>query len=80
MLLLFELFLDLGGLAHAVAQVVQLGAAHTALTNHIHGLHVGGMQREHPLHTYAIGNTANGEGFADAAALGNGQSAAGQLA
>ncbi len=66
---LLKLLLDLGGLAHAVAQIVQLGAAHTALTDHLHGLHVGGVQGEHALHTYAVGNAAHGEGLADAAAL-----------
>ena len=66
---LLKLLLDLGGLAHAVAQIVQLGAAHAALADNLHGLHVGGVQGEHALHTYAVGNAAHGEGLADAAAL-----------
>ena len=41
---LLKLLLDLGGLAHAVAQIVQLGAAHAALADNLHGLHVGGVQ------------------------------------
>ena len=51
LLFLLELLLDLGGLAHAVPQVVQLGAAHTALTDHLDSLYVRRMYGEHPLHT-----------------------------
>ena len=53
---LLKLLLDLGGLAHAVAQIVQLGAAHAALADNLHGLHVGGVQGEHALHTLVFLN------------------------
>ena len=46
-----------------------VGQAHAALADNLHGLHVGGVQGEHALHTYAVGNAAHGEGLADAAAL-----------
>lgn len=62
-----QLGLDLGGLAHTATEVVQLCTAYLALADRFNLDHVGGVNREHLFHTYAIGDTANSEGLVDTA-------------
>ena len=64
-----DLLLDLGSLTDAVTQVVQLGAAHLTNTDDLDAGHVGGVQGEGLLHAATVGNTADGEGLGDAAAV-----------
>src|SRR5699024_3774624 len=63
------LFLDLGGLAAQVAQVVELGAANVAAGEHVDAVDVGRVHGERALDTHAERHLADGEGLTDAAAL-----------
>ena len=60
-------FLDLGRLALQGTQVVQLGATHLAVTDDLHMVHTGRMDRERTLDANAVGHAANRKGFAHAA-------------
>ena len=64
-----QLLADLGGLADAVTQIVQLGAAHETVTHGLDGLDRGRMYGEHLLHAHTVGDTADGDGLLDAAML-----------
>ena len=64
-----QLGLDLCSLANTATQVVQLCTTHLALADGFHLNHVGGMHGEYLFHAHAIGDTADGEGFVDAAVL-----------
>jgi len=56
------LFLDEGRtLADAVAQIGKLGTPNRSFALHFHLVHTGRMQRENPLHTFAIADAADGE-------------------
>src|SRR5699024_8301656 len=62
---LWELpFLDLGSLAAALTQIVQLGATDLAAADHHDVIQAGGMQGERALHAYAVGRAADGERLA----------------
>ena len=63
------LFLDLGGLAAQIAQVVQLRAADVAAGDQLDLVQVRGVHREGALDADAEADLADGEGLADAAAL-----------
>src|SRR5690606_24296529 len=63
------LFLDLGGLATQVAQVVQLGAADITTGHHVDVVDVGAVHREGALHADTERHLADGEGLADTATL-----------
>src|SRR5699024_6310968 len=63
------LFLDLGGLAAQVAQVVELGAANVAAGEHVDAVDVGRVHGERALDTHAERHLADGEGLTHAAAL-----------
>src|SRR5450759_4455803 len=66
---------DVAALAHpralsdAIAQVVELGAAHVAAGGQLDALDLRGMQGKHALHANAEGLLANREGLAGAVAL-----------
>ena len=62
-------FAHTGAAAHAVAQVVQLRAAHVAAGGHLDPLDLRRVQRERPLDPDAERLLADGEGLACAAAL-----------
>ena len=64
-----DLGLDLGRLAHAVAQVVQLGSADFAAANGLHGDDAGRMDGEDLLAAHTVGNAPHGDGLVDAAML-----------
>ena len=61
--------LDLCSLAEAVTQVVQLCTTNLALTDSLDHCNVGRMQGENLLAADAVGNTTNGDGLSDTAAL-----------
>lgn len=62
------LFLDLGSLAHLVAQVVQLGTTDLAVTHDLDLLDLGGVHGEGTLNANAEADLADGEGLAGASA------------
>ena len=64
-----DALLDLRLLAHAVAQVVQLGAADLAAAQSLHGNDRGGMHGEYLLAANAVANAADGDRLVDAAVL-----------
>ena len=57
-------FLDLGSLAHLVAQVVQLGTTDLAVTHDLDLLDLGGVHGEGTLNANAEADLADGEGLA----------------
>src|SRR5699024_1092299 len=59
------LLADAGGLADAVAQVVQLRAADVTAGGHLDLLDGGGVHREGALHADTEGDLADGEGLTD---------------
>src|SRR3954468_501080 len=65
----FALLLDLGGLAAEFAQVVQLGPADVTAPGHLDLGDVRGVHREGALDADVVGDLADREGLADAAAL-----------
>ena len=64
-----DALLDLGALAHAVAQVIELRAANLTLADGLDLLNGGSVDGEHLFHTDAIGDAAHGDGLLDAAVL-----------
>ena len=64
-----QLFLDLGALAHAAAQIVQLCTSDLTDADDFHLLHVRRMDRERLFNADAVGNSAYREGFGDSAAV-----------
>src|SRR5690606_31407182 len=54
-------FRNAGRLAPAVAQVIELGAAHLAAAHDLHTFHHRRIDREHALHAFAVGNLADRE-------------------
>ena len=66
---LLELLLDLGTLAHAVTQIIQLCAANSTVADHFDVIDGRRMDREHLLHADAIGQTTDSDGLLDAAVL-----------
>ena len=56
-------------LAHARAQVVELGATHFAAVRHLDLSDTGCVNGENALHAFAVGNFANGERRIDAVAF-----------
>ena len=65
-------FLDLGRFALTITQIVELRAANLTVTDQIHMIDTGGIDRESTFNTDTVGHPANRKGFADAAvALGN---------
>ena len=63
------LFLDLGSLAHLVAQVVQLGTTDLAVTHDLDLLNLGGVHGEGTLNANAEADLADGEGLAAGVAV-----------
>ncbi len=63
------LFLDLGSLAHRVAQVVQLGTTDLAVTHDLDLLDLGGVHGEGTLNANAEADLADGEGLAAGVAV-----------
>ena len=60
-------FLDgRGVLAQTGAEVIELGATDFPALGHFDLGYFGGMDREHPLHAFTIGNLTDGEVLADA--------------
>ena len=51
-----SLLLDAGALTAPVTLEIQLGPANAANLVQFHGLDIGGVQRERPFHTYAVGD------------------------
>ena len=64
-----QLLANLGCLADAVAQVVQLGAADIAVAHGLDLLDRGRVDRENLFHADAVGQAADGDGLFDAAVL-----------
>src|SRR5699024_4272394 len=64
-----DIFLDLGSLAGAAAEIVKLCPSHLARTDDGDIGDLGGVQREAALHTDAEGKTAHREALADPAVL-----------
>ena len=64
-----KLLLDLGALAHAATQIVQLGPADLTVADDLNGIDRGRVHREHLLHAHAVGDTADGDGLLNAAVL-----------
>ena len=60
-------FFDLGGLALAFAQIVQLGTANFTAANHVNMIHTGRIDRESTFNADAVGHAAHRECFADPA-------------
>ena len=60
---------DLGSLAGTLPEVVELRPADDAVTDHLDAADAGAVIGEGTLHAHAVGDTADGEGLADAAAL-----------
>ena len=63
------LLLDLGILTDLVTQVVQLSASDLTVADDVDLNNVGRVDREDLLHTAAVGDTSDGEGLGDAAAV-----------
>jgi len=63
------LFLDLGGLADAITQVVELGPTNIAASGNFDFLDHGSVDGEGPLHANAEADLANGECLANPAPL-----------
>ena len=63
------LFLNLGGLAHLVAQVIQFSALHVALADHFNLVDFGAVNREGTLYANGKANLSHGKGFAIACAM-----------
>ena len=66
---LSELLLDLGALAHAATQVVQLRTPDSAVANHLDRGNRGRVDGEDLLHAHAVRDAADGDGLLDAAVL-----------
>ena len=66
---LAQYFLDLGSLAHSAAQIIQLTAAYTTLTNQLNAGNLRAVDGENSLDAAAVRKTANGEGFGDTTVL-----------
>ena len=64
-----DALLDLGLLAHAVAQVIQLRAADLAAADRLDGDDGGRVHREDLLAADAVADAADGDGLVDAAVL-----------
>ncbi len=64
-----NLLCDLGSLAYAAAQVVQLSTANLTAANNLELSNVRGMYREGLLYAYAVRNAANGYGLVYASVL-----------
>ena len=64
-----NLLCDLGSLAYAAAQVVQLSTTNLTAANNLELSNVRGMYREGLLHAYAVRNAANGYGLVYASVL-----------
>ena len=63
------LFLNLGILTDLVTQVVQLSASYLTVTDDVDLNNVRGVDGEYLLHAAAVGNTSDGKGLGDAAAV-----------
>ena len=64
-----DLLLNLGCLTNSGAEVVELRTANLRLAEYYDLLNVGGMKGEGLLYTYTVGNTSNGKGLGDSAAM-----------
>ena len=64
-----NLLCDLGSLAYATAQVVQLSTANLTAANNLELSNVRGMYREGLLYAYAVRNAANGYSLVYASVL-----------
>ena len=62
-----ETLLEAGGFTDAIAQVEELGAAGFTATQHFDVLNAGRVEQEDALDTNALENSADGDGFVDAA-------------
>src|SRR6476469_4376924 len=60
---------DASRLAAAVAQVIELGAAHLAGAHDLDGFDQRRVDREHALHAFAVADLADREALLDAAAV-----------
>ena len=61
---LVALLANAGGLAHAIAEVVELGATNVAVTDNLELGNLGAVQREGALNAHGEANLADGEGLA----------------
>ena len=66
---LLELLLDLGALADAAAQIVQLGTTDLTVADDLNVVDGGRMNGEHLLHADAVRDAADSDGLLDAAVL-----------
>ena len=64
-----DLFCDLGSLAYAAAQVVQLGTANLTVADNLELGNVRGVYREGLLDAYAVRDAANGNRLVNASVL-----------
>ena len=64
----FHLLGDARRLAAAIAQIIELGAAHLAAADHLDRVDVRRIDREDALDALAVGNLADGEALVEAAA------------
>ena len=58
-----QLLFDLGTLAHAAAQIIELCPADLTIANHLNVVNGRRVNRENLLHAHAIGNAADGDGL-----------------
>ena len=65
---LSDIFLGLGGLAHSVAQIVELRASDLTAADRLDLLNVGRMDRERLFDAYAVAYSSDGERLGNAAA------------
>ena len=72
---LFQLFLYLSCLTHAISQIVELTAAYTAATHHFYLIYDGRMHRKYTFHADAVGQAANSKGLGNTAMLASDNSA-----
>ena len=64
-----QLFPNLGGLAHAVAQIVQLSPANHAVADHLDFVNGGGMDGKYLFYADAVGDAADRNGLLNTAVL-----------
>ena len=67
--LLFDEFLNLGALTNSVAEVVKLRTANLTVTDNFNLSYVGRVEREGLFYAYAVCNTTNSKGRANAAVV-----------
>lgn len=63
---LLNSFLNLGGFADSVAQIIELGSAHAAAAGNLNPVNLRRMEGERAFYSYAVGNAPDRESFAGA--------------